>query len=164
MNSNFSFFLACIFCSLQMRSTSTALLGSSSVLTLCSFWLCGKICTLSPLDASYDACEANDIALSNASLRKPVVSIKVALIPAQTVKMHKNFVHLKYSFILLPAHGPAQMEWARTGLIGPKVPCKVSSLYPILQPVKVGHTTGLYIPYSFRTVVWVLLRPTRTDQ
>ena len=34
--------------------------------------------------------------------------------------------------------------------------------YPIPQPVEVGHTTGVYIPYSFRTVVWVLLRPTRT--
>ena len=33
--------------------------------------------------------------------------------------------------------------------------------YPIQQPVKVGHTTGVYVPYSFRTVV---LRPTRTDQ
>ena len=30
--------------------------------------------------------------------------------------------------------------------------------------VKVGHTTGVYVPYSFRTVVWVILRPTRTDQ
>ena len=36
--------------------------------------------------------------------------------------------------------------------------------YPIPQPVKVGHTTGVYVPYSFRTVVWVLLSPTRTDQ
>ena len=36
--------------------------------------------------------------------------------------------------------------------------------YPIPQPVKVGHTTGIYIPYSFRTVMWVLLRPTRTGQ
>ena len=36
--------------------------------------------------------------------------------------------------------------------------------YPIQQPVKVGHTTGVYVPYSFRKVVWVLLRPTRTDQ
>ena len=36
--------------------------------------------------------------------------------------------------------------------------------YPIPQPVKVGHTTGVYVPYSFRTVVWVLLRPTWTDQ
>ena len=36
--------------------------------------------------------------------------------------------------------------------------------YPIPQPVKVGHNTGVYVPYSFRTVVWVILRPTRTDQ
>ena len=36
--------------------------------------------------------------------------------------------------------------------------------YPIPQPVKVGHTTGVYVPYSFQTVVWVFLRPTRTDQ
>ena len=26
------------------------------------------------------------------------------------------------------------------------------------------HTSGVYVPYSFRTVVWVLLRPRRTDQ
>ena len=32
------------------------------------------------------------------------------------------------------------------------------------QPVKVGHTTGVYDPYSFRIVMWVLLRPTRTNQ
>ena len=30
------------------------------------------------------------------------------------------------------------------------------------RPGKVGHTTGAYVPYSFRAVVWVLLRPTRT--
>ena len=30
------------------------------------------------------------------------------------------------------------------------------------SPGKVGPTTGVYVPYSFRTVVWVLLRPTRT--
>ena len=36
--------------------------------------------------------------------------------------------------------------------------------YPIPQPMKVGHTTGVYVPYSFRTVVWVFLRPTWTDQ
>ena len=37
--------------------------------------------------------------------------------------------------------------------------------YPmILQPVKVGHTTAVYVPYSFRKVVWALLRPTKTDQ
>ena len=27
---------------------------------------------------------------------------------------------------------------------------------------EIGHTTGVYVPHSFRTVVWVLLRPTRT--
>ena len=36
--------------------------------------------------------------------------------------------------------------------------------YPIPQPVKVDHTTGVYDPYSFRIVMWVLLRPTRTNQ
>ena len=28
-------------------------------------------------------------------------------------------------------------------------------------PERVSHTTGVYVPYSFRTVVWVLLSPTR---
>ena len=28
--------------------------------------------------------------------------------------------------------------------------------YPIPHPIEVGHTTGIYDPYSFRTVVWVL--------
>ena len=32
------------------------------------------------------------------------------------------------------------------------------------SPGKVGHTTAVYVPYSFWTMVWVLLRPTRTDQ
>ena len=27
--------------------------------------------------------------------------------------------------------------------------------------VKAGHTIGVYVPQSFRTVVWLLLRPTR---
>ena len=44
----------------------------------------------------------------------------------------------------------------------------VSLLYPpmmwMMWCVKVDHNTGLYIPYSFRTVVWVLLRPTRTNK
>ena len=35
---------------------------------------------------------------------------------------------------------------------------------PNPSPVEVGHTTGVYVPYSFRTVVLVLLRPTWTDQ
>ena len=28
--------------------------------------------------------------------------------------------------------------------------------------VKVDHTTGVCVPYSFQTVVWVLLHPTKT--
>lgn len=59
MNSSFSFFLAWIFCSLQMRSTRTALSGTSSVLALWSFCPWGKICTLSPLGASSEACQSN---------------------------------------------------------------------------------------------------------
>ena len=34
---------------------------------------------------------------------------------------------------------------------------------PIPQPVNVGHTTGVYDPYSFRIVMWGLLRPTWTN-
>ena len=32
------------------------------------------------------------------------------------------------------------------------------------SPEEVGHTTGVYVPYSIRTVVWVLLSPTRIRQ
>ena len=31
----------------------------------------------------------------------------------------------------------------------------------VMWCVKVGHTTRVYVPYTFRTVVWVLLRATR---
>ena len=30
------------------------------------------------------------------------------------------------------------------------------------NPGKVGHTTRVYVPYSFQTMVWVILHPTRT--
>ena len=30
------------------------------------------------------------------------------------------------------------------------------------NPGEVGHTTRVYVPYSFHTLVWVILRPTRT--
>ena len=51
------------------------------------------------------------------------------------------------------------------GAIGPFF---MSLLYPP-NPwcewcVKVGHTPRVYVPYSFRTGVWVLLRPTRADK
>ena len=51
-------------------------------------------------------------------------------------------------------------ECARTGLRS-HARCHP---YPIPQPANVCHTTGVYDPYSFRIVVWVLLRPTRTNQ
>ena len=36
--------------------------------------------------------------------------------------------------------------------------------YPIPQPIKIDHTTGVYDTYSFRIVMWVLLHSTRTNQ
>ena len=65
-----------------------------------------------------------------------------------------------FDFTSFSRHRPAKREWAQMGLRS-HARCHP---YPIPQPVKVGHTTGVYVPYSFRTVVWVLLRPTRTDQ
>ena len=65
-----------------------------------------------------------------------------------------------YLFTSFSGHRPAQRECARTGLRS-HARCHP---YPIPQPVKVGHTTGVYDPYSFRKVMWVLLRPTRTKQ
>ena len=63
-------------------------------------------------------------------------------------------------FTSFSGHRPAQRECARTGLRS-HARCHP---YPILQPVKVGHTTDHYDPYSFRIVIWALLRPTRTNQ
>ena len=68
-----------------------------------------------------------------------------------------HFIYLLTSF---SEHRPAQRECGRTGLRS-HARCHP---YPIPQPVKVGHTTGVYDPYSFRIVMWVLLRPTRTNQ
>ena len=39
-----------------------------------------------------------------------------------------------------------------------------SNLSVSLQITHPAQPTGVHVPYSFRTVVWVLLRPTRTDQ
>ena len=52
-------------------------------------------------------------------------------------------------------------------LIGAKFKAYICCVFAVTffpQPVKVGHTTGVWDPYSFRTVVWVLLRPARTNQ
>ena len=53
-----------------------------------------------------------------------------------------------FFFTSFSAHRPAQRECARTGL-RPHARCHP---YPILQPIKFGHTTGVYDPYSFRIV------------
>ena len=66
------------------------------------------------------------------------------------------YVQFTYLFTSFSRHRPAQSKRARTGLRS-HARCDP---YPILQPVKVGHTTGVYDPYSFRIVMWVLLRPT----
>ena len=63
-------------------------------------------------------------------------------------------------FTSFSGHRPAQRECARTGLRS-HARCHP---YPTPQPVKVGHTTGAYDPYSFRIVMWVLLHPIRTNQ
>ena len=60
-----------------------------------------------------------------------------------------------------------QLFWTQAFLEGmytnvTQVPYARCHPYSIPQPVKVGHTTGVYDPYSFRIVMWVLLRPTRT--
>ena len=70
-------------------------------------------------------------------------------------------LHFFY-FTGFSGHRPAQREWARTGLIGP-----MQSAIPTQShnpSWEVGHITGVHVPYSFRTVACVLLRPTRTDQ
>ena len=59
-------------------------------------------------------------------------------------------------------HRLAQREWARRGLISPmwgSIPTQSHN------PKGWPHlTTGDYVPYSFRTVVWVLLCPTSTHR
>ena len=59
----------------------------------------------------------------------------------------------------LSGHRPAQRECAGTGLT---VHARCHP-YPVPQPLKVGHIKEIYEPYSFRIVLWVLLRPKRTN-
>ena len=61
-----------------------------------------------------------------------------------------------YLFIYqLSGHRPARRECTGTELRA-HARCHA---HPILQPVKAGHTTGVYDPYPFRIMMWVLLRP-----
>ena len=56
----------------------------------------------------------------------------------------------------LPSSRTREWEWAQTGLIGPmQGAIPTQSHNPSRE---VGHTTGVYVAYSFRTLVWVLLR------
>ena len=57
-----------------------------------------------------------------------------------------------YLFTIFSGHRPVHREYARTGLRS-HARCHP---YQVLQPVKVGHTTRVYDPYSFRIVMWVL--------
>ena len=51
-----------------------------------------------------------------------------------------------FFFTSFSGHKPAQTEWARTGLIGP---LRGAISTQSLKPVKVGHTTGAYVPSLF---------------
>ena len=63
-------------------------------------------------------------------------------------------------------------QQARTSAYKGATGSRSQSIYELTVPiqpmmwmmwcVKVDHNTEVYVPYSFRTVVWVLLRPTRT--
>ena len=53
--------------------------------------------------------------------------------------------------------------WCGThNVVGLQFKCVLTDNPPI--PGEVVHTTRVFVPYSFRSVVWVLLRPTRTDK
>ena len=71
------------------------------------------------------------------------------------IKIYILFIYLFTSFSGLR---PAKRECAQTRLRS-HARCHP---YSIPKPVKIGHTTGVYDPCSFRIVMWVLLRPTRT--
>ena len=77
-------------------------------------------------------------------------------------QVHSGYLKIAYNYLFtsFSGHRPTQRECTRTGLRSHAR----SHPYPIPQPVKVGHTTGVYDPYSFRIVMGVLLRPTRTNQ
>ena len=64
-------------------------------------------------------------------------------------------------FTTFSGHRPAQGGWARMGRRS-HARCHPYPLIP--QPGKVSHTTGVYIPYSFQTVLWVLLHLKWIDQ
>ena len=77
-----------------------------------------------------------------------------------TVRVQERVKKFLLCFTSFSGHRPAQRECAQTGLRS-HARCHP---YPIPQPIKVDHTTGVYNPYSFWIVMWVFLHPTRTNQ
>ena len=68
------------------------------------------------------------------------------------------FDHDLWYFYLIPSN-----IWCGThNRVGLQFKCVLTDTHNPPSPGEVGHTTRVYIPYSFRIVVWVLLRPTRT--
>ena len=65
----------------------------------------------------------------------------------------KTWLNLFYLFTSFSGHRPAQRECVLTGLRS-HARCHP---YPMPQPVKVGHTTGVYDPNSFQIVFYVPL-------
>ena len=68
------------------------------------------------------------------------------------------FDHDLWYFYLIPSN-----IWCGThNRVGLQFKCVLTDTHNPPSPGEVGHTTRVYIPYSFRIVVWVLLHPMRT--
>ena len=89
--------------------------------------------------------------LGGSSLLLLLLPCMVGIVPFDC----KAFSLLFELFTSFSGHRPAQRECVRMGLRS-HARCHP---YPILQPVKVGHTTGVYDTDSFLIVTWFLLRP-----
>ena len=98
------------------------------------------------------------------TLKRDFLSWLIVFKPQYPSANSRNWSPFIYLFIYLPAFLdtglPRGNDCARTGLTF-HARCHP---YPIPQLVKVGHTTRVYNPYSFRIVMWVLLHPTRSNQ
>ena len=71
--------------------------------------------------------------------------------------LKEKFLLCFTSFASFSGHRPAQRECVQM-VLRSHARCHP---HPIPQPIKVDHTTGIYDPYSFRIVMWVLLHPTK---
>ena len=108
---------------------------------------------LIPLPSKYNVTKT----WSNLKLRKIIVVLELIMWQG-----HLFMFFFIYLFIGFPVYRPARRECAR---IGTQVPCEVPSIpFPIPQLLKAGHSTRVFDSDSFRIVMWVPLRPTRTNQ